>query len=281
MRAAQVLVGLALAAIYAPTLVALGRAWWTDPYAAHGLFVPVFSVLLAWMDRRGIRAVGPPGHPAGLLLVAGAIALLGGGHWLDSLFVQGLAVAPAVAGLVMWALGPHALRLMAFPIAFLLFMAPLPRPVVEAVTLNLQLFAAAFAAGALRLLDIPVLHTGVVIELPSITLEVAEICNGLRFLAALVVLTTAFAHITQRTPVRKLVLALSAVPVAILANAGRVAVIAVATQYIGPEVAAGTTHHVIGKLVWAMTLLPLAALGLVLAMTGPGGPRRGDALSHD
>jgi exosortase len=276
-RLPHILVGLTLVALYTPTLASLGRAWWTDTYAAHGLFVPFFSLFLGWREWGSIRTTGR-GHPTGLLLITGAVALLGAGTWQNSLFVQGLAVAPVLAGLVAWILGLQALRVLAFPIAFLLFMAPLPRSAVEAVTLKLQLFAAGFAASSLRLLDIPVYQSGVLIELPSITLEVAEICNGLRFLTALLVLTTAFAHLTQRTIFRKLVLALSAIPIAIFANATRVAVIAVATQYIGPEAASGTIHNFLGKLVWALTLVPLAGLGVFLAMTGPGSrPWRGTA----
>ena len=65
----------------------------------------------------------------------------------------------------------------------------------------------------------------------------------------------------------------SAVPIAILANAARVAAIAVAVQYAGPQAASGAIHHAIGKVTWALTLVPLAGLGLLLrrGQTGTGG----------
>jgi exosortase len=153
-------------------------------------------------------------------------------------------------------------------------MAPLPRPVVDALTLNLQLFAAGFAAATLRLLDIPVHQTGVTIELPALTLQVAEVCNGLRFLLALLVLTAAFAQVTQRTVFRKVALVASAVPIAVLANATRVAAIALGVHFVGPEAASGAIHNWIGKGVWGLTLIPLIVLGLVLARGGaPKVPR--------
>ncbi len=97
------------------------------------------------------------------------------------------------------------------------------------------------------------------------TLKVAEACNGLRFLMALLVLTAAFAQITQRTVGRKTALIAAAIPVAILANAMRVAAIVVGVHYLGPEAASGTIHNWIGKGVWGLTLVPLVGLGFLLA----------------
>jgi exosortase len=183
--------------------------------------------------------------------------------------LAGVAVAVAVAGAVLWLFGARCLRAAAFPVAFLVMMAPLPRPVIAAVTLQLQTFAAGFAASALRLVGIPVYQAGVYLELPAMTLQVAEVCNGLRFLLALIVLTAAFAEVMLPSRQRKVVLVASAVPIAILANAVRVAAIAMAVQYIGPEAASGTIHNMIGKGVWAITLIPLIALGFWLSRTAP------------
>jgi exosortase len=182
--------------------------------------------------------------------------------------VKGLSVAVVIAGLVTWTFGVTCLRAAAFPVGFLFMMAPLPQAVVAAVTLKVQLFAAAFAAAAVRLLNVPVHQTGVVIELPSSTLQVAEECNGLRFLMALLVLTAAVAQVTQRSIPRRVLLVASAIPIAIFANAARVAAIVLGVYYVGPEAASGTIHHMIGKSVWVLTLIPLIVLGLVLARGG-------------
>jgi exosortase len=135
---------------------------------------------------------------------------------------------------------------------------------VDAVTLDFQLFAVGFAGAALDLLDVPFYLDGVLIRLPGITLAVAEVCNGLRFLLGLLVTTIAFAQVSQRTLPRKLILAASAIPIAILANAVRVAAVVLAVQYLGPQAASGFIHNSIAKAVWALTLAPLGVLGLVL-----------------
>jgi exosortase len=265
-------VALAVAALYVPLARWMVGEWRTNPYAGHGMFVPAISLVILWGERDRLRAAVGPGARGGLLVVAAGLGLLGLSHALGSLLLGGLSVAMAVAGLVLWALGPRALRVAAFPIAFLALMSPLPRAFVAAVTHDLQLFAAGFAGSVLDVLGVPFYLEGDLIQLPSITLRVAEVCNGLRFLTAILVLTIAFAHITQRTLGRQLALVAAAVPVAIVANAIRVTAIALATQYWGPQAASGWVHHGIGKGVWALTLLPLIALGWWLGRGG--GARR-------
>jgi exosortase len=245
-------------------LIDVGR---TNEYAGHGLFVPLFSLLIAWMDRARLRAAVGRGDARGLLLLLAGIVLVGIGYLSHSPLLEGWAVTIALAGSVAWLYGMRCLRAAAFPVGFLAMMAPLPNALVAMVTLRLQTFAAAFAAGALQLVGIPVYQVGVTIALPSMTLQVAEVCNGLRFLLALVVLTAAFAQVTQRTTPRKIVLVVSAIVLAVIANAVRVAAIGIGVQYIGPEAASGTVHHMIGKLVWAITIVPLVLLGWRLART--------------
>src|SRR5207244_3654782 len=145
----------ALAALYAPAVTEMLHLWRTDTYAGHGMFVPLFSAVIAWTERARLRRAAGPGHPAG----------------------------------------------------------------------------AAIVLAGLGLLEVPVYQSGVTIELPSMTLKVAEACNGLRFLMALLVLTAAFAQITQRTVVDRAALVVAAVPIAIVANAMRVAAIVVGVQY--------------------------------------------------
>jgi exosortase len=259
---------IAMAGLWAPAVVDLARAWRADTYAGHGMFVPLFSAVVAWIDRGRLRAAAGPGNPAGVSVILAGGALLVLGAWSDSLLVKGLSITVAVAGVVLWSFGAPCLRAAAFPVAFLLLMAPPPHAVVAVVTLKLQLFAAAFAVSVLRQLDLAVHQSGLLIELPTLTLRVAEVCNGLRFLMALLVLTAAFAQVTQRSVPRKIVLVAAAIPIAIVANAMRVAAIALGVHWIGPEAASGTIHNWIGKGMWAATLIPLIGLGFLLARGG-------------
>jgi exosortase len=185
-----------------------------------------------------------------------------------------------VAGWVLASLGLAPLRILAFPIGFLVFLAPLPRPLVAAVSLHLQRFAAWFGAETASLLGVPVYQEGVTVALSALTLQVAEICNGLRFMSALVVLTVALGHAIQLRLARQLLLVASAVLLAVLANGTRILAILLGVQYYGPEAASGLIHHSIGKVVWVLTLLPLGGVAWLLRRHTPA--RRGtDSLGPD
>jgi exosortase len=255
----------AVALACGPALWRLADAGRTNEYAGHAMFVPLFCVLAAWADRERLRAAAGRGHPSGLLLLAAGAAVLATGYLWHSQVLQGLALAMIAAGAVLWLYGGACLRAAAFPVVFLAMMAPLPKAVVAAVTFKLQVFAAGFAAGGLGLIGIPVYQTGVKLELATMNLEVAEACNGLRFLLAILVLTAAFAQVLLPSWGRKVALVAAAVPIAVVANALRVAAIGIGVHYIGPEAASGTVHNWIGKGVWAMTLVPLALLTIGLA----------------
>jgi exosortase len=271
----RALVLLPVAVLYLPVARGLAHVWATDPYAGHGPFVPAFAAIMLWADRDRLRAAASGGGPLGLLLIAAGLALLGAGMRLESLVTQTISLVVVVAGAVVWLIGRRALRVALVPVVFLAFMVPLPREVVALVTLQIQAFVAWFAAVVLDALGIPVFHAGVLLHLPQITLEVAEVCNGLRFLTALVVMTLAFAYISQPTLLRKVALVLAAVPTAVVANAVRVAGIGVAAYYVGPQAASGFIHDYIGKTVWAATAGILIGLGLLLRRVGLSSAGRG------
>jgi exosortase len=264
-----------VAGLYTPALTEMASAWWNHPYAGHGMFVPLFSAFIAWKERDRLRAAAGPGSRVGSPVILLSLGILAFGRHIESLLVQGLAVTVAVAGVVLWTRGASCLRRAAFPVGFLVFMAPLPRVVVDAVTRDIQLFAARSAGAALDLLGISFYQHGMVIDLATVRLNVAEVCNGLRFLMALLVLAIAFAQVSQRSLPRKLLVAGSAIPIAVFANVVRVATIAVAVHYMGPAAASGLIHNGIAKTVWALTLILLLTFGLLLRRGGSGALRGG------
>jgi len=269
-----ILLLIVLAAVYAPLLRELLHRWEVDPYAGHGMFVPIYSGLLLWFERRHLAATPRTRSPAGGICVLAALALLWVGRLTDSIVLQGISLVVAVAGSVLWRFGAARLRAAAFPIAFLAFMLPLPKAVVDMVTLDAQNFHASFTSAALQLIGVPHLQRGIYIELPKATLVVVEGCNGLRFLMALVTLTAAFAQATQRSLGRKFLLTVLAVPIAVIANGFRVTALSLAAYRFGAHAVEGMTHHSIGKAIWALALGLVIVLGLLLRR----GPRR-DAIA--
>jgi exosortase len=161
--------------------------------------------------------------------------------------------------------GATCLQRATFPVWLLALTVLPPRALAAAVTLDLQVFAAAAAGAVLRVFGVPFYQAGTTIELSALTLRVAEVCDGLRFLMGFLVLTAAVAQVTQRTLPRKIVLTASAIPIAIFANAARVAAIALGVHLIGPQAASGSIHDWIGKSAHVSALIPLAVLAIALA----------------
>ena len=268
------------ATAFAPALwrlIDLGR---TNEYAGHAPFVPLFCALVAWNDRERLRSAAGPGDWRGLPLVAAGLGVLGFGYATGNLTAQGLALPVAVAGLVLWLWGAQCLRVATFPVWFLAMIVPPPRVLIAAVTGYLQNFAAEFAAIGVRLLGIPIYQDGIRLELSSLTLSVAEACNGMRFLLTIMVLAAAFSQILLPNRRRRITLVFASAAIAILANAVRVAAIAIGVHYFGPDAASGTIHDWIGKGVWVLTLLPLIGLGLLLARRRPR-PSAGSDRRHE
>jgi exosortase len=247
--------------LYWPVLRGLWTQWSLDGNASHGFLIPLISAYVVWDRRQALRttAIAPTWWGAGAIL-AGLMMLLLGQVGAE-LFVQRLSFILVLVGLVYLLAGRAVVRLWAFPLAFLVFMVPLPAIVLNAVAFPLQGFAAQTAASCLVALNIPVLREGNVIALARTTLEVAEACSGIRSLMSLVALGTAYAYFTERVLWKRWIIIAAAIPVAIAANAFRVAGTGVLAHYFGEEAAQGFYHDFSGWLVFVVAFALLLLVG--------------------
>jgi len=165
-----------------------------------------------------------------------------------------------LAGSAWFVLGRRHLRLLAFPLAFALLMIPLPAIVFNQIAFPLQLAASRAAEVCLSALRIPALRDGNVIYLSTITLEVAEACSGIRSLVSLITLGVVFGYFTETTRLRRVLLVVATIPIAIVANALRVAGTGVLAHFAGPEAAEGFFHSFAGWLVFMAAAVMLVLL---------------------
>jgi exosortase A len=246
-----------LTAIYWPTVRDLVAQWWDDPNYSHGFVVPLFSGFLIWQRRGDLLGLTPEGSWTGLPVLVGGVGLLLLGDVGAENFLMRSSLILILAGLVLFHLGRRAFRILAFPLAFLFFMVPLPAIVFYAVAFPLQQLAAQNAASTLDFLGVPVLLDGNVIRLSQVTLGVAEACSGIRSLISLLALAVAWAHLTVAGVAGMLALVASVVPITIVANAGRVVVTGLIGQQFGIEYAQGFFHTFSG---WIIFLVAFACL---------------------
>lgn len=268
---------LAFVAAYAPVVSRLVADWWTDDNYSHGFIVVPFAAWFAWERRDRLRATRVQPSALGLVIVAAGLSLLVAGQLGAEFFLARISLVVVLAGAVVFVAGWQWLGVLAFPLAFLVLMVPLPSIVFNRIAFPLQLLASRAGELTLALLGIPVLREGNLIILARTTLEVAEACSGIRSLISLVTLSILYGYFTDdRTTVRA-ALALASIPIAVVANALRVAGTGVAAHHFGEAAAEGFFHTFSGWLVFvvAAALLVVTAQAIKLAaglMARPGRP---------
>jgi exosortase len=152
--------------------------------------------------------------------------------------------------------GPDLLKKLSFPLFLLCFMVPIPNLIFNKITFPLQILASQLADASLMILNVPVLREGNILELPGQRLQVVEACSGIRSLLSLTFLSLVYGYFFEKRRWMRLVLFLITVPIAILANAGRVTVTGILSQ-IKPELSEGFFHESTG---WVIFMIALAAL---------------------
>ena len=263
-----------LGALYGGILVRMGVQWYDDPDYSHGFLIPFMSGYFVWERRKKLRALSPVPNVWGIGLLGLGLLMLVIGSLGAELYLQRSSLIVVLAGLVLLLRGRESLRVLAFPIAFLFFMIPLPAIVVNTVAFPLQLFAAQTATFCLYNFGIPVLREGNVILLAGTTLEVAEACSGIRSLQALLALGTVYGYFSQRVMWKRWMLVLLSIPIAIVANAFRVTGTGVLANYWGVKAAEGFYHTFQGWLIFVIAFVLLLGAGAVLSRIGNRGGSR-------
>jgi exosortase len=248
------------ALLYRDVLAQLYDAWMNDGNYSHGFLIIPLALYLAWERRDRLTAMPLSPSAWGAVLIAGSLAVLVAGVLGAELFLTRISLVGVVAGTCLFLLGWKHLRLLTFPISVLLLMIPLPAIVFNQIAFPLQLWASRFGESVLSGVEIPVLREGNVLILANTTLEVAEACSGIRSLISLLTLGIVFGYFTDRRGSVRTIVALSTIPIAIVANGIRVAGTGVAAHYIGREAAEGFLHEFSG---WILFLVAFALLALV------------------
>ena len=253
-------VAMLLAAMYFRIAGKLVTDWYEIPDFSHGFLVPFFAAFLVWDRRKSLQATPVRQSWAGVPVIAFALLILFVGVYGAELFSSRLSFIFLAAGLIWTFLGSRMLRELWFPLAVLLLAIPLPAILFNRITFPLQLMASEVASNVLPLLGVPVLRDGNVIQLPIMRLEVAEACSGIRSLMSLFTLSVFYGYFTERTTVRRWVLALASLPIAVAANVARIVGTGLCVQYWDPSKAVGFFHEFSG---WVMFLVSLGCLYLV------------------
>src|SRR6478735_9275495 len=266
---ATVLLLAGLAAVYWQVFVRLIDAWIVDGNYSHGWLIIPIAAYFAWERRDKLAAT--PLRPSwfGLVVFAFGVLVLLAGLMGSEFFLSRVSIIITLAGIVLFLFGWAHLRILAFPLAFLLLMIPLPAIVFNKIAFPLQLLASQVGESAISAANIPVLREGNVLVLANTSLEVAEACSGIRSLVSLITLGLVFGYFADpRGWVRALIVA-STIPVAIISNAARVAGTGILAHYYGPSAAEGFFHEFSGWHVFIVAFVMILAIQRVILRLAP------------
>jgi exosortase len=258
------LVGVLLVLLYHGVAVKLVTDWYELPDFSHGFLIPFFAAFLLWDKRQELQNTAIAPSWAGAWMVALGLFVFLLGIFGADLFLQRTSFILLSAGLVWTLLGRAMLGRVKFVLFVLLLAIPLPTILFNQITFPLQIVASKLASALLPLAGVPVLREGNVIQLPTMQLEVAEACSGIRSLMSLFTVAVIYGYFLESKNWRRVVLALASVPIAVTANGARIFGTGLCVQYWDPEKAMGFFHEFSG---WLMFLVSLGCLYLVhLAM---------------
>jgi len=255
--------------LYRPVILKLVRDWGADENYSHGFLIVPLAAYLVWERRHALRALTPRPSAWGLAIVAGSLGVLLAGLLGAELFLSRIAMVGTLAGGVVFVLGWVHLKRLAFPLGVLLLMIPIPAIIFNQIVFPLQLLASRVGEASLSALGIPVLREGNVIVLANTSLEVAEACSGIRSLISLLTLGIVYGYFTDRRASVRTAIALSTIPVAIVANGMRVAGTGILAHYYGPATAEGFFHEFAGWMVFVVAFLMLFVLMRIFLWLAP------------
>ena len=231
------------------------------------LLAPFITGYLLYIQR-GQFSIAYRCSIAGTVTVGaiGLAALAVGIEWGRSLSVNDELALKALAFVsLVWAggflfLGARWMAAKAFPVAFLIFMVPLPDAAVDWLEKASVLASAEAAAQYFNVAGTPVVRHGTVFELPGIVLQVAQECSGIRSSWVLFIAGLLASHLFLRTRWRRVVLVAFVIPLGILRNGFRILVIGLLCVYVGPHMVNSPIHHQGGPIFFALSLVPLFLL---------------------
>ena len=242
------------ALLYHDTAAGLFIAWLSSGEDSHGLVV---LGLAAWtlFDRRSeIKGLTIHRWAPGVLFLIFAMVLFLLGRISVEYYTQRVSMVVFLAGAVCFLYGKQALKTLALPLVLLLISIPLPAIIANSLTLPLKHLVTAISAQWLRVIGIPVFKSGNILELVGIRLEVVNACSGIRSIFALGILALLFSF-TLSGWVRKTILVLSVIPVAIFSNAIRITITGVLVTVRDPESALKFYHAFSGWLIFIFSFL--------------------------
>jgi exosortase D (VPLPA-CTERM-specific) len=255
-------VGLAQSIVYAGLLAGIyfstytwlvTKDWVREDYSAS-MLIPLVVLYLIWEKRSDLARIPSHRSWAGVAIMLFGVFLFWLGELGGEFFTLYFSSWLLLVGLVWLHIGWRKLKIIAFPVALLLAMFPLPNFIHGKLSFNLKLISSQFGVKMMQWMGMSAYREGNVIDLGFTQLQVVDACNGLRYLIPLIILGLIIAYFYKTTWWKRTLLVLSTIPIAVLVNSLRIASVGVLYQFWGPMVAEGFFHDFSGWFIFMLTV---------------------------
>jgi exosortase len=242
-----------------------------DSFYSHGWLIPLASAWLVWRKKDELKKIPARPSYSGLTLLVPAVLVHLAATFLSIGILSGVAMLAALTGLVWTLYGFKMLWALKFPLAFLVFMIPLPGILLIAISFKMKLIAATLATWVIQILGIPAVRAGSMIHVPGISVVVDDTCSGLRSLISLIALSTLWTALMPAgtKPWQKMVLVAASIPISLIANMIRIITLVMLSAIYGARVAESFIHMGSGFVVFGVALVALAWLSRKLQKWSP------------
>jgi exosortase len=257
-------------AMSTPSLfVWIGRQWIAEGGDfSHGWIMPLISLGAVWLKRKELLAAEKNVSYIGFGVLVISLAL----HWAALRAQQPRVSLVALVG-VLWSIpfflyGWNVARLLLFPAGYLLLC--FTSYLLVSVTMPLRLTSCAVSCGLLNGLGIASVRHGTAIYSSAaggFNFDVADPCSGLRSLVVMTALAAPYAYFSQKSQIKRWILFLSSIPLAMLANVFRIVSIAVVAEVFGKKFAMTAYHDYSDFFIFAAAILMMVAVGRLLERT--------------
>ena len=250
------LVAAAVITIYWDSFVRMTALWATSSYRHGALVVPIVALLL-WRQNSALAAKTVRPWFWGLPLLVATVLVwilskLTGIQLLEHVMIVGMIVLAIVTFL-----GIAFTKSALFPLLFL-FMAV---PIGDELVPGLLLVTADGATLLLRLIGEPVFREGLFISLPGGTFEVVEVCSGLRYFTAGIMISLLFGYLSFQSSSKRILFVVVTGILMIGANIVRAFIVMFVASATEMRVFAGRDHVYFGWFLFAVLIIGLLAIG--------------------
>lgn len=253
-------------AAYLPVMIDLVRAWSGSDDYSHGFLIAPIALYIIWQKRGSLTEATTVGSWLGLSVAVLSLLAYLFARAGEILTLASLSMIGFIAGTVLFLFGFRIIRLSLFPLGFLLFMIPVPAQIYAGLTIPLQLLVTRATAWLASSAGIPIYCEGNVIHHSRGTFEVVQACSGLRSIMALLTLGAVFGYFSLRSNFLRIILFVSAIPIAIAVNILRVFAMVTVIHFLGIDLTKGTPHTILGIVLFgaAVAIFILIRKGLTL-----------------